>query len=121
MDSYDRFHSISDQDKFSLMKIRDIFDMFLAQNHKMPLIDARSFIEVALSPGRGPTGYCGAIGTSQPHMSRILLKLGPRARCVESGLKLIDLAPSSESGRELQAYLTPKGMALMHDILRRVG
>lgn len=120
MDCYNRFHKISDEDMRSLMKIRDIFDMFLALNHKMPLIYARSFIEVALSPGKGPTMYGNAIGTSQPQMSRILLEIGQRARVLESGLKLIDLVPSSDSGRERQAYLTPKGMALMYDILRRV-
>jgi hypothetical protein len=119
MDSYDRFHRISDQDKFALMRIRDIFDMFLAQNHKMPLIYARAFMEVALSPGKGPTMYSATIGTSQPQMSRVLLNIGPRARWVESGMKLIDLAPSPENGRERQAYLTPKGLTLMYDILRR--
>lgn len=102
------------------MKVRDIVDMFLTIDRKMPLIYVRAFMEVALNPGKGPTSYGIAIGTGQPQTSRILLEIGPQARFRQDGLKLVDQATSPDSAREKQAYLTPAGMTLMYDIIRRM-
>jgi len=102
------------------MKVRDIIDMFLAIERKMPLIYARSFIEVALNPGKGPTTYGSAIGTGQPQMSRILLEIGPQARHKQNSLNLVGQVASPNNAREIQTHLTPAGMTLMYDIIRRM-
>ena len=120
MINYSRFHTLSNEDRRTLMNIRDIIDIFLELDRKMPLIYVRTFIEVALNPGKGSTAYGSAIGTGQPQMSRLLLEIGPQARFREHGLKLIDQMTSPDSAREKQAYLTPAGMTLMYDIIRRM-
>lgn len=120
MGHYDRLHKLSNEDRRSLMRVRDIMDMFLTIDRKLPLIYARAFIEVALNPGRGPTAYGSAMGTGQPQMSRILLEIGPQARFRQEGLMLVDQMPAPDNAREKQIFLTPAGITLMYGIIRRL-
>ena len=120
MDKLGRYHEISNADRKTLIKARDMLDILLTLNHKMPVIYARSFLEITLSPGKGPTSYGHSVGISQPNMSRVLLELGAKSRHREDGLKLVDKFPSLDNAREQEYHLTLKGLKLMFDIVRTI-
>lgn len=115
---FDRSHKLSNQDYTSLVKLRRALDLIIAENRKMPILYARTFVEVSLNPLRGPTAYAQSIGVSQPYMSRVLREIGADPRHRAEIVGLIDSAQSPTSGREMEYFLTPNGLMLMQRLIQ---
>jgi hypothetical protein len=118
MSTLDLKHLLSAKDEGTLRVLAKVADLLLMINPKMPLSYLRAFIEVALSPGKGPTAYANSLGLVQPVASRILMEIGPSARTRSAPDHLVYWVSSPLNGREKEYYLTPKGLTLMYDVLR---
>lgn len=117
MDAGSFNHQLSHKDEMRLMGMAQSMDLMLNINPKMPLHYARTFIEVAIHPGKGPTLYAKALGTTQPVISRVLQEIGDHTRHRDRADGLVDWTFAPHSIREKEFRLTPKGMTLMSDIL----
>jgi DNA-binding MarR family transcriptional regulator len=93
-----------------------VVDAFREVEPRMPSSYMAAFLAVAMKPGYGPTEYAKDLGTIQPIMSRILLEIGEHPRAGSEGLGLVDRRVSSESLRNQEYYVTPKGRTLLRNI-----
>jgi DNA-binding MarR family transcriptional regulator len=87
----------------------------------MPLQYVTTFLLVALNEGRGVTEYAEMAGVSQSVMSRHLLDIGERDRYMEKGFGLITYRPNPFELRKHEVFLTDKGRALAHEIVRQMS
>lgn len=87
---------------------------------KMPLQYLATFLLVAIREGQSVNDYARQAGVHKNVMSRQIIDLSVKSRHQETpnGLGLLTSQPSSESLRQHEVYLTPKGRSLMQKILR---
>jgi DNA-binding MarR family transcriptional regulator len=93
-------------------------DAFRAVRRIMPMQHAYAFLLVALEEGRGVQEYADRAGVTQAVMTRILFALGSRSQGWESGYGLVQQDRDTEDARRHQTFLTAKGKALMHEVVR---
>jgi DNA-binding MarR family transcriptional regulator len=87
----------------------------------MPMQHAFAFLLVALEEGLGVQDYAERAGTTQAVMTRILFALTSRGRRRNKpGYGLVQQAVDLRDSRRHQTFLTIKGKALMHEIVRSV-
>lgn len=86
----------------------------------MPMQYAVSFMLVALDEGRGVGEYAERAGVSQSVMSRHLLDIGERNRYMQDGFGLVTYRANPMELRKHEYFLTPKGRALFHEIIRNM-
>ena len=119
-----RFAEPNEDDARTIRAVLDVLRLFREEAPTVPVSYAMAFLQVALKPGGGSTDYMGSLDTIQPNMSRILLSLANRERGKvygESGYGLLDFAPDPLDLRRNRTYLTPKGRALLHNVLTAVN
>lgn len=95
-----------------------LFDAFRQVRHDMPLQHAYTFMLVALREGCGVIEYAEQAGVAQTVMTRHLLDIGLQNRKREPGYGLVVQRPDPMDLRKHQTFLTPKGRALLHKVLR---
>jgi DNA-binding MarR family transcriptional regulator len=95
-------------------------DAFRAVLPTMSLQQAYAFLLVALEEGRGVGEYAKSAGITQPVMTRILFALGSTGRRSKPGYGLVQQATDTKRASRRQTFLTAKGKALMHEIVRLV-
>jgi DNA-binding MarR family transcriptional regulator len=86
----------------------------------MPLQYVIAFLLVAMDEGLSVSDYAQRAGVSLSVMSRHLLDIGERNRHMEEGFGLITSRQSPLELRRNEIYLTPKGKALLHKIVRQL-
>jgi DNA-binding MarR family transcriptional regulator len=95
-------------------------DAFRAVRRIMPIQHAYAFLLVASAEGRSVSEYAKRAGVTQAVMTRILFALGSRRRGREAGYDLVQQAPDPDDSRTTQTFLTPKGKAFKHEIVRLI-
>jgi len=95
-------------------------DAFRAVRRIMPMQHAYAFLLVALEEGRGVQEYAKRAGVTQAVMTRILFALGSTRPRGKPGYGLVEQTIDTQDTRRHQTFLTTKGKALMHEIVRLV-
>lgn len=101
--------------------IRDahsLIEVFSVLRHDIPSQTISSFLLVAMEEGLSVLDYAEKAGVAQSVMTRHLLDLGERNRRKEPGLGLVIQRPDPNDLRRHQTFLTPKGRAIYHKIVR---
>lgn len=112
-----KVQKLSDADAAAMRKVQRIIEAFQRIDHKIPSTYIAAFIAVALDPGKGPTQYAKALNSTQPLVSRFLLEIGQKSRYRDEPLGLVDRDVSPHSLREQEYFLTPRGRALVQEIV----
>jgi DNA-binding MarR family transcriptional regulator len=105
-------------ERLVLRKCLLVMDAFRAIWPTMSLQQAYTFLFVALEEGRSVKEYAKRAGITQPVMTRILFALGSTGRRHKAGYGLVQQTTDTEDARGHQTFLTAKGKALMHEIVR---
>lgn len=87
----------------------------------MAIQEAVAFLAVVERPGKTVNDYAQATGMSPTSMSRYLLDLGERMRTGEAGRGLIVGRRNVLDMREVQYFLTPKGVGFVGRLLGRLS
>ena len=87
----------------------------------MPLQYVMAFLLVAMEEGLSVSEYAQRAGVSLSVMSRHLLDIGERNRHMEEGFGLITARQSPLELRKSEIFLTPKGKAMLHKIVRQLS
>lgn len=95
-------------------------DAFREIRHTMPLQYIIAFLLVALDEGKTVGDYAIKSGVSPSVMSRHLLDIGERNRHLAEGFGLVMTKPNVLNLREHTVFLTDKGRALFHKIVRQL-
>jgi DNA-binding MarR family transcriptional regulator len=93
-------------------------EAFRAIRRTMPLQHAYAFLFVALEEGCSVSEYAKRAGTTQAVMTRILFALSSRNR--GRGCRLVQQVIDPQDGRRTQTFLTVRGKALAHEIVRLI-
>jgi DNA-binding MarR family transcriptional regulator len=109
---------INEDDTRAMRGVLSWMDAFKEIRHTMPLQHAYTFMLVALEEGLGVSEYAERANVAQTVMTRHLLDIGLQTRTREPGLGLVMQRPAPMDMRKHQAFLTPKGKALLHKLLR---
>jgi DNA-binding MarR family transcriptional regulator len=96
-------------------------EAFRAIRRTMPLQHAYAFLLIALEEGRSVSGYAKSAGITQAVMTRILFALSSRNPGHEPHYGLVQQVIDPQDGRRKQTFLTVRGEALMHEIVRLMG
>ncbi len=112
-----RYYKLSNKDYMLMLKLRKVIDLLLTESKTMPVMYTRAFIEVAMTPLKGPTTYSHALGVTQPYMSRVLHEIGSDPRYRSQPNYLVNWAISPESMREKEYFVSAKGLKLLEDML----
>jgi DNA-binding MarR family transcriptional regulator len=86
----------------------------------MPMQHAYAFLLVALEEGLGVQEYAARAGVTQAVMTRILFALSSRGRRHNPDCGLVQQAVDLRDSRRHQTFLTTKGKALTHEIVRSI-
>jgi DNA-binding MarR family transcriptional regulator len=111
-------NTLGDEDTKAVKNVMVWMDAFRALRPTMPLQHAYTFLLVATTEGLTVSEYAERAGTSQTVMTRHLLDIGQMTRTREPGLGLVQHKTDPMDMRKHQVYLTPKGKALLHRIIR---
>src|SRR5262245_49120656 len=84
----------------------------------MPLQYVKAFLLTTLHEGAGVRDLAQRAGVSQSVMSRHLLDIGGRNRHKEPGFGLVTCRQDPNELRKHEVSLTPKGVALVHQLVR---
>jgi DNA-binding MarR family transcriptional regulator len=103
----------------ALRSLTAALEPFKAIRATMPLQYVHAFLLVAMEQGLGVSDYAKRAGVSMSVMSRHLLDIGDRNRHMEEGFGLITSRPNPMELRKHEVFLTAKGTALMHQIVRQ--
>jgi DNA-binding MarR family transcriptional regulator len=109
---------LSKDEQLALRRCLSVVESFRTIRRIMPLQHAYAFLLVASEEGRSVTEYAKRAGVTQAVMTRILSALGSRRRGRQAGYDLVQQAPEPEDARTTQTFLTPKGKAFKHEIVR---
>ena len=102
----------------ALRSVMTWMEAFKEVRPTMPLQHAYTFLLVALEEGLGVNEYAERANVAQTVMTRHLLDIGMQTRSREPGLGLVMQKTNPLDMRQHQAFLTPKGKALLHKIVR---
>jgi DNA-binding MarR family transcriptional regulator len=95
-------------------------EAFRAIRRLMPLQHAYAFLLVALEEGRSVSEYAKRVGVTQAVMTRILFALSSRAHRRQPGCGLVQQVIDPQDGRRTQTFLTFRGNALVHEMVRLI-
>lgn len=109
---------LSDEDSKAVKNVLAWMDAFREVRPTMPLQHAYTFLMVAMDEGRSVSEYAERAGTAQTVMTRHLLDIGEQTRTREPGLGLVVRKTDPMDMRKHQVFLTVKGRALLHKIMR---
>jgi DNA-binding MarR family transcriptional regulator len=107
-------------EQLALRKCLSVIESFRVIRRIMPLQHAYAFLLVASEEGCSVSEYARRAGITQAVMTRILFALGSRSQGLESGYGLVQQAIDLEDSRTTQTFLTAKGKALRHEIVRLI-
>jgi DNA-binding MarR family transcriptional regulator len=107
-----------DKDTKALNKALSLCSAFQTVEQTMPIQVAKTFLTIALFPGRSLRAYQDILGVNEATLSRHCLDLGARNRQKEPGYGLIDQRSNPTDLRQNVYTLTPKGKALIHTIAK---
>jgi DNA-binding MarR family transcriptional regulator len=107
-------------DRDTLTSVLALFDAFRSVRHDMPLQHAYTFLLVAIQEGLGVVEYAERADVATSVMTRHLLDLGPHTRKREPGYGLVMMRMDPNDMRRHQTFLTPKGHALLHKVIRNM-
>jgi DNA-binding MarR family transcriptional regulator len=96
-------------------------DAFFAINPKMPMSHARAFLLVAMGEGQSVQEYASKLGVAQSVMTRQLLDIGEMSRTREPGYNLVVKRVDPMDLRRHTVWLTVRGRALFHKVVRIMG
>ncbi len=102
--------TLLDRSAAALRAIRDL-------DPELPSSKVALLLEVARSPGLGPSEYARRLGSTQAVISRSLRDLGEINRLHEPGLGLVYAVIDKMDSRHKPHYLTPKGEDLIGEYL----
>jgi DNA-binding MarR family transcriptional regulator len=111
---------VTKDERLALRKCLLFMDALRAIRRTMPMQHAYAFLLVALEEGLGVQEYAERAGVTQAVMTRILFALSSRGRRREPGYGLVQQAVDLRDSRRHQTFLTVKGKALTHEIVRSV-
>jgi DNA-binding MarR family transcriptional regulator len=111
-------NTLADDDIRAVKNVMTWMDAFRAVRSTMPLQHAYTFLLVAMNEGLSVSDYAERAGVSQTVMTRHLLDIGMQTRSREPGLDLVMQKTDPMDMRKHQSFLTPKGKALLHRIIR---
>lgn len=110
--------ALAEHEKDDVRKLVAALDPFHNIRQTMPMQYIRTFLLVALEEGLGVSEYARRAGVSQSVMSRHLLDIGDRNRHMEEGFGLITFRPNPTDFRKHEIFLTDKGRAIAHQLVR---
>jgi DNA-binding MarR family transcriptional regulator len=113
--------SLADAEKDALRRLLAVVESFRELNPTMSVHTIMAYLMVALDEGNGPNEYGKRSGLGQPVMTRLLLDLSDEDRRGEEGLKLIKRKPRLEHRGQIEALLTPRGVAFAHKLIRAMS
>ena len=96
-------------------------EAFFSLRETMPAQYIRAFLLVAEKEGLGVVDYARRAGVSMSVMSRHLLDIGERNRYMEEGFGLVTHRRKPMELRKHEYFLTDKGRALLHKVIRPTG
>lgn len=114
----DRYQEPDRGDFRTLSKLARVIEEFRKEQPAIPSAYIATFLQVAMKPGQGPTEYAKALGSIQPVLSRTLSEIGIKAREREEPLYWVDREEDPENRRTKRFFLTGKGQALLHRIIK---
>lgn len=117
----DRKRTLADSDLRALKDFMAVLDAFRAIRPTMPLQYVHTFFLVAIDEGLSVQEYAQRAGLSQSVMSRHLLDIGDRNRYMKEGFGLVTYRPNPLELCKHEVFLTDKGRALVHKIVRHLG
>lgn len=109
---------LNDGEKAEIKSLFNTLGLFRAIRRDMPLQYVITLLIVALDEGQSVMEYARTLGISPSVMSRHLLDIGERNRRMAEGFGLVTYRPNPMNLREHQVFLTPKGQALIHQVIR---
>jgi DNA-binding MarR family transcriptional regulator len=95
-------------------------DAFTGERNAIPTQYIRAFLLIALDEGKTVGEYAIKSGVSPSVMSRHVLDIGEFRRTKQPGLGLVYSKPNVMNLREHNVFLTDKGRALLHKIVRHM-
>jgi DNA-binding MarR family transcriptional regulator len=111
-------NTLRDEDTKAIKNVLVWIDAFREVRKTMPLQHAYTFLLVAMSEGLSVSEYAERAGVAQTVMTRHLMDIGLQTRRREPGLDLVKTKTNPLDMRQHQAFLTQKGKALLHKIIR---
>src|SRR5690242_13325755 len=115
-----RANKLEGSDAQAVKSLLAAIEAFRAIRPTMPLQYVVAFLLVAMEEGLGVSDYAKRAGVSMSVMSRHLLDIGERNRHMEEGFGLIESRQNPMELRKNEIYLTTKGRALLHRIIRQI-
>ena len=112
---------LKDADKKYIKGLRGALEPFISIRNTMPLQYVTTFLLVAMDEGKSVGEYAAKAGVSQSVMSRHLLDIGERNRHMEEGFGLIQYRPNPMELRKHEVFLSDKGRAIAHQMVRQLG
>lgn len=110
---------LGDDNKKAMKALMGALEPFRSIRPTMPLQYVTTFLLVAIDEGKSVAEYATKAGVSTSVMSRHLLDIGERNRHLEKGFGLISYKPNPMDLRIHEVFLTDKGRALAHQIIRQ--
>jgi DNA-binding MarR family transcriptional regulator len=95
-----------------------MLEPFRDAHSTIPIQYIYAYFLVVLNEGKGVTEYAEAAQVTPAIMTRHLLDIGERSRDREEGLGLIEQHRDAWDLRKRRAFLTPKGKAIFHKVMR---
>jgi DNA-binding MarR family transcriptional regulator len=111
---------LTKDEQTALQKCLLFMEAFRVIRPTMPMQHAYAFLLVSTEEGLGVQEYAERAGVTQPVMTRILFALGPRGQKGAAGYGLVQQATDPEDSRKRRTFLTAKGKALLHEIVRLI-
>lgn len=87
---------------------------------QFPISYLEGFLEIALKQGLGTSEYSERLKESKGNASRLLGTLGSRSRRLETSLNWIDQIDDPQDSRKTHYYISPKGNAVLKQIVREM-
>jgi DNA-binding MarR family transcriptional regulator len=113
--------SLSEGQKANLNRGMNFIQAFRKVRHTMPISHAFAFLTVALDEGLGVNEYAERLNVSQTVMTRWLFDIGQQNRSREPGYELVTQRSDPLDLRKHQTFLTDKGRALAHELIRVIS
>jgi DNA-binding MarR family transcriptional regulator len=110
--------SLADNEKQGIRALMAALEPFFEIRGDMPAQYIAAFLHVAMDEGKGVSTYAERAGVSKSVMSRHLHDIGDADRAGKEGFGLVEHRPHPVELRIVEVYLTTKGRALAHRILR---
>lgn len=111
---------LPDRDRKAGSALLRALDAFTGERTAIPTQYIRAFLLIALDEGKTVGEYAIKSGVSPSVMSRHVLDIGEFRRTKEPGLGLVYTKPNVMNLREHNVFLSDKGRALYHKIIRHL-